>query len=394
MLRRHATGLSETAALPTVIGLAGSEEQFSMKRLATILIGGTMLATLALAQTRHVSPVKGSPTNYGPYGFDISWVDNSTQKYYLTDRTNNAIDLVDAATDTFIGFIGKGQSTGTRPCPGHPMDLRHCAGPNGIVTDDLGHVWAGDGAGNIIEADATKPSTDIIRKIPTGGKFRVDELAYDPIEKILMTSNDGDAPPFLTFILVTDGSVLGHYYYPKEQDGMEQPVWDRDTGGFYQNVPGKKNRIDVFDPHKLPNPIKSFPVECKGGVLDLTLSGLAAGPNGRLMTACGSVGGLSLDARTGQIGKTVPRVGDTDEVWYDPGTNSYYFAHTAEGQRNCPRQPPMPWVSSVQRPKSLLAKSLSRAEAFTPLPSMRSISMFSFQSMGRASMLFDPVSKA
>ncbi len=66
-------------------------------------------------------------------------------------------------------------------------------------------------------------------------------------------------------------------------------------------------------------------------MLDLTLSGLAAGPNGRLMTACGSVGGLSLDARTGKIGKTIPRVGDADEVWYDPATNSYYFAHTAEG---------------------------------------------------------------
>ena len=302
-----------------------------MKRLAPLAFLSTMLATLILAQTRQISLVKGSPTNYGAYGFDIGWVDNTTQKYYLTDRTNNAIDLVDAATDTFLGFIGKGQYTGTRPCPGHPKDLRHCAGPNGVVTDDLGHVWAGDGAGNIIEADATQPGTAIIRKIPTGGKFRVDELAYDPIDRILMTSNDGDSPPFLTFISVTDGSVLGHYAYPKDQDGMEQPVWDRDTGFFYQNVPGKKNRIDVFDPHKLPNPVKSFPVECKGGVLDLTLSGLAAGPNGRLMTACGSVGGLSLDARTGRTGKTVSQVGDTDEVWYDPATNSYYFAHTAEG---------------------------------------------------------------
>ncbi len=27
-------------------------------------------------------------------------------------------------------------------------------------------------------------------------------------------------------------------------------------------------------------------------------------------------------------------VGDTDEVWYDPESNSYYFAHTAEGATN------------------------------------------------------------
>src|SRR5690242_650426 len=302
-----------------------------MKRRATFALFSIMLATLALAQTRRVSMVQGAPTNYGNYGFDISWVDNSTQKYYLADRSNNAIDFVDAATDTFLGFIGKGQFTGSRPCPGQPKNLRHCSGPNGVVTDDSGHVWAGDGAGNIIEADATKPGTTVLRKIPTGGKFRVDELAYDSTDQMLMVSSDGDMPPFLTFVSVKDGSILGQYKYPAGQDGMEQPVWDGETGWFYQNVPGAKNRIDVFDPHKLPNPIKSFPVECKGGVLDLTLSGLAVGPKGRLMTVCGSVGGLSLDARTGKIGKTVPRVGDTDEVWYDPSTNSYYFAHTAEG---------------------------------------------------------------
>jgi len=302
-----------------------------MKTLAAFALLCTTVATLAQAPMTRISLVKGSPTNYGPYGFDISWVDNSTQKYYLADRTNNAIDLVDAATDTFLGFIGKGQYTGSRPCPTHPKDLRHCSGPNGVTTDDLGHVWAGDGGGNVIEANATQPATTVIRKISTGGKFRVDEMAYDPIDRILMTSSDGDSPPFLTFISVTDGSVLGRYVYPMEQDGMEQPVWFRETGLFYQNVPGKKNRIDVFDPYQLPNPVRSFPVECKGGVLDLTLSGLAAGPNGRLMTACGSVGGMSIDARTGRIQKTVPQVGDTDEVWYDPGSNRYYFAHTTEG---------------------------------------------------------------
>jgi hypothetical protein len=147
------------------------------------------------------------------------------------------------------------------------------------VTDGLGHIWAGDGAGNIIEADATKPGTDIIRKIPTSGKFRVDELAHDSTDKILMASSDGDMPPILTFVSVTDGAVLGHYKYPAGQDGMEQPVWDSETGWFYQNVPGTKNRIDVFDPHKLPNPTKSFPVECKGGFLIFSPSGNEVGPS-------------------------------------------------------------------------------------------------------------------
>jgi len=53
----------------------------------------TLLAALVLAQKPNISLVKGAPTNYGAYGFDISWVEPSTEKYYLTDRPNNAIEL-------------------------------------------------------------------------------------------------------------------------------------------------------------------------------------------------------------------------------------------------------------------------------------------------------------
>jgi hypothetical protein len=271
--------------------------------------------------------VKGSPTNLR--AFDVSWNDNSTQRYYLADRTNNAIDLVDSATDTFLGFIGRGHYTGSRPCPGQPRELRLCAGPNGVVTDDLGHVWAGDGDANIIEAD-DKPGTTIIRSIPTNGKGRIDEMAYDPKDRILMAENDGDSPPYIVFVSVADGSVLGRYVYPKEQDGMEQPAWVRQTGLFYQNVPGKKNRIDVFDPKELPRPVKRFSVACTGGLLGLTLSGLAVGPNGVLMTVCGSVGGLTVDSRTGKVGKIIPEGADADEVWYDSGSNNYYFSQNSK----------------------------------------------------------------
>jgi hypothetical protein len=227
----------------------------------------TMGAAFALAHTRQMALVKNSPTHYGTNGFDISSVDNSPQKYYLADRTNNAIHLVNAAAHAFLGFIGKGQYTGSRARPGRPGDLRCCAARNGVVTDNLGHVWAGDGAGNIIEVDATKAGTANIRKIATGGKFRVDEMPYDPTDPILMASSDGDSPPFLTFLSVEDGAVLEQYHYPAGREGMEQPDWVHETGWFYQSAPGDKNRIDAIDPHKVPSPVMSFRVECKGGAL-------------------------------------------------------------------------------------------------------------------------------
>jgi hypothetical protein len=299
-----------------------------------LLTGSVVFAMLAATAPRQPEQVfsepilvKNSPTNLR--AFDVSWNDNNKQRYYLADRTNNAIDLVDSSTDTFLGFIGQGHYTGSRPCPSNPRDLRLCAGPNGVVTDDLGHVWSGDGDANIIEAD-DKPGRTIVRSIPTSGKGRIDELAYDPQDRILMAENDGDSPPYVVFVSVTDGRVLGRYVYPKEQDGMEQPAWVPQTGFFYQNVPGKTNRLDVFDPHKLPNPVKSFPVECSGGLLGLTLSGLTVGPQGRLMTVCGSLGGVSVDSRTGTVGKIIAEGADADEVWYDPGSNNYYFSQNSK----------------------------------------------------------------
>ena len=95
-----------------------------MKMLTSMTWATIVWAALALAQTRPIALVTSSPTNYGTNGFDISWVDNAAQRYYLADRTNNAIDLVDAATDTFLGFIGKGQYTGAKPCPAQPNSYR------------------------------------------------------------------------------------------------------------------------------------------------------------------------------------------------------------------------------------------------------------------------------
>ena len=67
-------------------------------------------------------------------------------------------------------------------------------------------------------------------------------------------------------------------------------------------------------------------MECSGGQLGLTLSGPTVGPNWQLMTVCGSVGGVTVDARDGRVGKPIPEGGDADEVWYDPGSDNYYFS--------------------------------------------------------------------
>src|SRR5712691_4496551 len=81
-----------------------------------------------------VIPVPGSKanvTNGKLYGFDISWVDQVTQTYYLADRSNAAIDVVDAKTDTFIGQI-PGGFKGVVVVAGVVQNGQ--SGPNGVVS--------------------------------------------------------------------------------------------------------------------------------------------------------------------------------------------------------------------------------------------------------------------
>src|SRR5262245_57239931 len=53
-------------------------------------------------------PVPVSATNNTAgalYSFDISFVDQSTQTYYLADRSNRVVDVVNAKTATFANQI-------------------------------------------------------------------------------------------------------------------------------------------------------------------------------------------------------------------------------------------------------------------------------------------------
>src|SRR2546423_12037750 len=46
--------------------------------------------------------IPGAPLN----SFDISWVDRSSQTYYLADRSNKGIDIVNARNNSFVSRIG------------------------------------------------------------------------------------------------------------------------------------------------------------------------------------------------------------------------------------------------------------------------------------------------
>src|SRR5665213_728657 len=148
-IKRRAAYLA-IAALLSVPCLAAADEVFTVK--TTINIPGAALAS-----------------------FDISWVDPSLSAYFLADRSNKSIDVIDTNSKTvihqftpgFVGFTGNNDTSG----------------PDGILTlDNKGtqQMWVGDG--NSTVKVLSYPSGTLTHTISTGGTGRADELCYDAAE--------------------------------------------------------------------------------------------------------------------------------------------------------------------------------------------------------------------
>src|SRR5438309_11423359 len=130
--------------------------------------------------------VPGAPLT----SFDISVVERSSQTYYLADRSNKAVDIFDASSNTFetrvAGFVGFTGNNDT-------------SGPDGIVgVRDRHELCAGDGDSTVKVIDLRTDT--IVESISTGGTARADELAYDQKDKLIHIANDADAPPFASLI--------------------------------------------------------------------------------------------------------------------------------------------------------------------------------------------------
>ena len=300
-----------------------------------------LLALSASLASAHDTSVTFSKTISPPNStsFDISWVENSSGKYFLADRTNKAVDLVDAKTDMFLGYIGKGVFVGRIPPAACAGGGNTCSGPDGVLTDDAGLVWVGDGDSTIkvLHPTPNTGATALIKTIKTEsrGKLRADELSFDPVDHLILIANDAEG--FLTFIDTKSMTVAGHFYYADNTlgaapsapghstagNGLEQSVWVPQAGLFYQAVPANSPStvgfIDVFDP-KTRSLVDSFPVPgCDNGP-----TGLALGPNEKFLGACDNVA-ASVEVRHGQLHKLISGVGGADEIWFNPGDDNFYL---------------------------------------------------------------------
>jgi DNA-binding beta-propeller fold protein YncE len=248
--------------------------------------------------------------------FDISWVDSASGHYYLADRSNGSIDIVDINSNALIGqvpgFVGNTGKNDT-------------SGPDGVVTTFSNReLWAGDGDSTVKVVDLA--TRQIVATISTGGKSRADEMSYDPKDNIILVANNADDPPFGTLISVPTRTILKRITFSDSTNGAEQSQYDAVTGMFYMSVPATNanpgGEIDVIDP-------TSMSVTARYGLNNCGPNGSAIGPGHQLLAGCGNPGrSVVIDRTNGQVLAEFSNAGGSDEVWFNPGDNRYYLAET------------------------------------------------------------------
>src|SRR6516225_2754567 len=244
------------------------------------------------------------------YSFDISFVDptpfagHPNGLYYLADRSNAALDVIDIATEKLFGQIG-GNGMGQANFTGDTGNTA-TSGPDG-VTAAFPCIFAGNGNSTLLSFNGNVSFTAVVSAPNTGGQFRVDEMAVDVAGGLVIAANNaedptlpGGQPPFSTIAtynkttcalsnpIKTSFNVLpgGH----KATNGIEQPVWEPMTQRFYVSLP---ERDGPGDGTGITGAVARVTT---GGVIEAIYpinycqpAGLTVGPNGNLLVGCNSV---------------------------------------------------------------------------------------------------------
>jgi len=312
-------------------------------RLLTAAFAALAFGALpAVAQTTATAPTAAAtPTGgYARLGtiaipgkplltYDISFVDPVLPLYYLADRSNAGIDVFDTRSNRFLtritGNAAAGQFAGQQAS-------NEVSGPNGVASAEFGWIWAGDGDSTVKVMSLF--TGQAVKSVSTGGTARANELSYDPDDHIMLVANQADTPPFVSLISTRHGSerVLARLTFDTATAGVQASVYNPHNKLFYLNVPQigqdpTQGEVAVIDPRRAVV-LTTFPVSNCQAV------GMALGPRRNLLLGCSTLTNSSASPAlptqviqdfTGDVVATIPEVGGSDEVWYNPGNRTYFL---------------------------------------------------------------------
>jgi hypothetical protein len=309
------------AVAPALLGAAGL--------LAIGVVPALAQSDEAFTATTAISLPNGQKVT----SFDIGFVNPGAGLYYLADRTNNAIDVVETTNNT-VFQLAVGKFAGVGP-------TSDTSGPDGVITVGPDRVWIGDYPSVVRVLD---PYTNkIVKNIHTGGKLRADELCYDPADQIVMVANDADSPPFVTLISTKDFSILakikmdGTNGTPIATNGIEQCQWSKVTNKFYVNIPevaGPGNDTNpgavlMISPEK-KKVVKTFLIPlavCAGP------QGMAIGFENQILLGCNDPNKTSpstvvINARSGEVIRVLANEDGADQVDFNPSDGHFFLANS------------------------------------------------------------------
>ncbi|HMA75388.1 MAG TPA: hypothetical protein VKP67_28465 [Xanthobacteraceae bacterium] len=312
--------------------------------------------TPAPTQTKCLTAVQipGHPLR----SFDISWVNPDRAEYYLADRSNSGIDIINTNNlkfqRTIGGFVGiKLRANGTVN--------NDISGPDGVTSHGR-WLYAGDGDSTLKVIDLNAAVTPIKQIISTGGTTRVDEMALTTDGRLLLAANNAEDPPFATLFSANGDDPVSHVAkiikitvdpaIMPPGGSIEQPAWDPKTKRFYTSIPTIANNppgctlspvntcsggLLVTDPAHPKAVEGAFNPATNTGVVPLTAcgpNGATVGPHDNLLLGCtpnnlpGSTTTLVINARTKNTA-VVTGITGSDEVWFNKGDDRYYLGASA-----------------------------------------------------------------
>src|ERR1700736_426990 len=186
--------------------------------------------------------------------FDISFVNLDRGEYYLADRSNSGIDVIDTHSNIFKrrlpGFVGVAIVPGSiTPANPHGTVNNNLSGPDGVVTHGR-WLYAGDGNSTLKVFDLNATTAAALKQtISTGGTTRVDEMDVTTDGRLLLAANNAEDPPFATLFMATADDPANHpaiiqkipvsssIIPPGHGLSIEQPTWDPKTKRFYVSIP-------------------------------------------------------------------------------------------------------------------------------------------------------------
>ena len=304
--------------------------------LAGVMLGATSLAANAAPTNYTLSTTVAIPASTLG-SFDISYVDPLTGIYYVADRTDASVDIINGANNQFLAKAGG--FVGAVTIPPSPAIVTARSGPDGVVVVDNGvtaTLYAGDGNSMLRSFDVTNPSNPVAGGTVNtgGGVFRVDEMAYSPLTNQIFAANNANSPAFASLIntstALSPSLTKTNITVPGQiaSGGLEQSIWNPATKTFFVSVPTFNGTdaggVQEFDTNG--NALRTYDFTALG-IASCSPAGLALGGSGNLVVGCGNAGTQTVvlnPTGTGSIVAKLTQVSGSDELWYDPANGNFY----------------------------------------------------------------------